>query len=126
MSLRVTDFSLLSMDMAQIFLQRRSSPLVDCCMESHPVSVEQASQSCSRTSHRFKTDATPVLCFSMSLCTSCKPLRIICNKFQGTNGHVHSLQTASFCSSEEKQVLLCQNTSYRFPPVVQCHSFSHS
>lgn len=64
---RATDFSLLSMDMAQMFLQRLSSPLVDCCMESQPVSVEQASQSCSKTSHRFRTDATPVLCFSMSL-----------------------------------------------------------
>lgn len=62
-----TDLSLLSMDMAQMFLQRLSSPLVACWMESHSVSVEQASQSCRRTSHRFSTDATPVLCFSMSL-----------------------------------------------------------
>lgn len=66
----VTDLSLLSMDMAQMFLQRLSSPLVACWMESHSVSVEQASQSCRRTSHRFSTDATPVLCFSMSLCRS--------------------------------------------------------
>lgn len=68
--LRGTNLSLLSMDMAQMFLQRLSSPLVACWMESHSVSVEQASQSCRRTSHRFNTDATPVLCFSMSLCSS--------------------------------------------------------
>ncbi|TNN68502.1 hypothetical protein EYF80_021287 [Liparis tanakae] len=57
--------------MAQMFLQRLSSPLVACWMESHSVSVEQASQSWRRTSHRFNTDATPVLCFSMSRCSSC-------------------------------------------------------
>lgn len=62
--------SLLSMDMAQMLLQRRSRLRVACWMESHSASVAQASQSCSKTSHRFSTDATPVLCFSMSLCSS--------------------------------------------------------
>ncbi|TNN53320.1 hypothetical protein EYF80_036474 [Liparis tanakae] len=51
---------------AQMLLQRRSRLRVACWMESHSASVAQASQSCSSTSHRFRTDATPVLCFSMS------------------------------------------------------------
>lgn len=66
-----TYLSLLSMAIAQMFLQRRSRPRVACWMDSQSVSVAQASQSCSNTSHRFSTDATPVLCFSMSLCRSC-------------------------------------------------------
>lgn len=81
---RLFYLSLLSMDMAQMFLQRLSRPLVACWMESHSVSVEQASQSCSRTSHRFNTDATPVLCFSMSRCRSYKKKKVIavwCNFF---------------------------------------------
>lgn len=63
--------SLLSMDIAQIFLHRRSRFRVACWMESHSASVAHASQSCSRTSHRLRTEATPVLCFSMSLWRSC-------------------------------------------------------
>lgn len=58
--------SLLSMDKAQMLLQRRSRLRVACWIESHSASVAQASQSCRSTSHRFSTDATPVLCFSMS------------------------------------------------------------
>lgn len=58
--------SLLSMDKAQMLLQRRSRLRVACWMESHSASVAQASQSCRSTSHRFSTEATPVLCFSMS------------------------------------------------------------
>lgn len=64
--------SLLSMDRAQIVLQRRSRLRVACWMESHSASVAQASQSCRSTSHKFSTDATPVLCFSMSRWSSCK------------------------------------------------------
>ena len=64
--------SLLSMDIAQMFLHRRSRLRVACWMESHSASVAHASQSCSRTSHRLRTEATPVLCFSMSLCSSCR------------------------------------------------------
>ena len=59
-------FNLLSIDKAQMLLQRRSRLRVACWMESHSASVAQASQSCKSTSHRFSTDATPVLCFSMS------------------------------------------------------------
>ena len=67
-----TYLSLLSMDMAQMFLHRRSRFRVACWMESHSASVAQASQSCRRTSHRLSTEATPVLCFSMSLWSSCR------------------------------------------------------
>lgn len=60
------------MDKAQMLLQRRSRLRVACWMESHSASVAQASQSCKSTSHRFSTDATPVLCFSMSRWSSWK------------------------------------------------------
>lgn len=72
-----THLSLLSMATAQMFLQRRSRPRVACWMDSQSVSVAQASQSCSSTSHRFSTDATPVLCFSMSRCRSCRDRRFV-------------------------------------------------
>lgn len=58
--------SLLSNDKAQMLLQRRSRLRVACWIESHSASLAQASQSCSSTSHRLRTDATPVLCFSIS------------------------------------------------------------
>jgi len=75
--LKHTHLSLLSMATAQMFLQRRSRPRVACWMDSQSVSVAQASQSCSSTSHRFSTDATPVLCFSMSRCRSCRVRRFV-------------------------------------------------
>lgn len=60
-----------SIDMAQMFLQRLSRLLVVCWMESHSVSLAQASESCSRTSQMWNTDSTPALCCSMSRCRSC-------------------------------------------------------
>ena len=56
--------------MAQMFLQRLSRLLVVCWMESHSVSLAQASESCSRTSQMLNTDSTPALCCSMSRCRS--------------------------------------------------------
>ncbi|KAF3845086.1 hypothetical protein F7725_008249 [Dissostichus mawsoni] len=49
---------LLSMDVAQMFLQRRSRLRVVCWMESFSASLPQASASCSRTSQSVSTDAT--------------------------------------------------------------------
>ncbi|EGV99762.1 hypothetical protein I79_005356 [Cricetulus griseus] len=59
-----------SMDMAQMFLQRLSRLLVVCWIESHSVSLAQASESCSRTSQILNTDSTPALCCSISRCRS--------------------------------------------------------
>lgn len=53
-----------------MFLQRLSRLLVVCWMESHSVSLAQASESCSRTSQMLNTDSTPALCCSMSRCRS--------------------------------------------------------
>lgn len=64
-----------SMDMAQMFLQRLSRLLVVCWMESHSVSLAQASESCRRTSQMLNTDSTPALCCSMSRCRSCNDRR---------------------------------------------------
>ena len=63
------------MDMAQMFLQRLSRLLVVCWMESHSVSLAQASESCRRTSQMLNTDSTPALCCSMSRCRSCNNRR---------------------------------------------------
>lgn len=78
-----TYLSFLSIDMAQMLLQRRSRLRVACWIESHSASVAQASQSWSSTSHRFNTEATPVLCFSMSLWSSWK-----CNVYELMSYHV--------------------------------------
>lgn len=56
--------------MAQMFLQRLSRLRVVCWMESHSVSLAQASESCRRTSQILNTDSTPALCCSMSRCRS--------------------------------------------------------
>lgn len=62
---------LLSMDMAQMFLQRRSRLRVVCWIESFSESLPQASASWSRTSQSVSTDATLSVCCSMSRCRSC-------------------------------------------------------
>lgn len=63
-------FIRLSIDMAQMFLHRLSKLLVVCCIESHSVSLAQASESCSKISHILKTDSTPAVCCSISRCRS--------------------------------------------------------
>lgn len=64
--------SLLSRAMAQTALQRWSRLLLVSCSESLSTSMPPAaSPSRSRTSHRLSTDATPSVCCSMSLCSTC-------------------------------------------------------
>lgn len=72
MTTEINDLILLSMDMAQMFLQRRSRLRVVCWIESFSESLPQASASWSRTSQSVRTDATLSVCCSMSRCRSCR------------------------------------------------------
>lgn len=59
-----------SMERVQMFFQRLSRLVIACCIAVCSSVDGQASASCSNTSHRLTTDATPELCFSMSRCSS--------------------------------------------------------